>query len=246
VDLEIVMEMCGYERRENTRYGTVSYVDEAGSLVAKTCRKCKGLKERHQYWENGDRSHGVQTKCKDCMREERATKYREYILNYAKGYYREHIEDIKKKSRKYVTKWQKANPEKVRLAGHRRQARKRALPDTLTVEQTSVILERFGGCVFTGSEDFQLDHVIPLAVGHGGTTKENMVPLRSDLNMSKSNRNIFEWFASNKERFNLDQTKFDELIEYLANLNEMTVEEYRDYVYWCHENPRELTEDTAS
>jgi hypothetical protein len=145
--------------------------------------------------------------------------------------------------KKFKQVWQKNNREKTSAAAQRRRARKVSLPYDLTEEEIDIILSRFNGCVLTGDISFHLDHVIPLAIGHGGTTFGNISPLRSDLNMSKSDRNIFEWFDSVRQRFELSQENFDTLIEWLASVNEMTVEEYRDYVYWCHENPRSIDEN---
>jgi len=71
---------------------------------------------------------------------------------------------------------------------------------------------------------------------------QNMLPLRADLNLSKSTRCIFDWFYDAKDHFKLSQTKFDELIEYLAHINGMTANEYEDYVRGCHDNPRVLDE----
>jgi hypothetical protein len=48
---------------------------------------------------------------------------------------------------------------------------------------------------------------------------------------------FIEWVEANRQRFNLEQERFDRLIEWLGKANEMTVEEYRDYVYECHANP---------
>jgi hypothetical protein len=65
-----------------------------------------------------------------------------------------------------------------------------------------------------------------------------MIPLRSDLNLSKSDGNLFEWFERNKERFNLAQSHFDRLIEWLARVNGMTTDDYRAFVNECFENKR--------
>ena len=73
-----------------------------------------------------------------------------------------------------------------------------------------------------------------------------MIPLRADLNISKSARCIFDWFYDVKDHFNLPQTKFDELIEYLADINGMTANEYEDYVRWCHDNPRVIDETESA
>jgi hypothetical protein len=137
--------------------------------------------------------------------------------------------------------------ETARLCLQRRLARKRYLPDDFTAEQLSQVINVFnGGCALTGERVFHWDHVVPLSVGHGGTTYGNMIPLRGDLNISKSNRNIFEWFEANRQLFKLEQERFNRLIEWLGKANGMTVEEYRDYVYECHANPNEINDAKAN
>lgn len=124
----------------------------------------------------------------------------------------------------------------------KRLIRKGALINDFTQEDRVEVLERFGGkCALTGKDvPIHLDHVIPLAVGHGGTTKANMLPIWQRINTSKSDRNIFEWYKENGERFDVCPKKFEEAIEYLAELNEMSVAEYRDYVYECHAIPNDI------
>ncbi|MBO1583297.1 hypothetical protein [Bacillus sp. XF8] len=161
-------------------------------------------------------------------------------------YSRKYREENKEKVAECGRKWRRENREICTLIYQRRRARKRALPDDFTTEQLNEILAHFeGGCVLTGDSDIHWDHVIPIAIGHGGTTYGNMIPLRSDLNISKSDNNIFEWFEANRQRFELPQERFDRLIEWLAAANEMTVGEYRDYVYWCHANPVDVLESEA-
>ena len=145
-------------------------------------------------------------------------------------------------------KWQMENKAKVNINASRRRARKYSLPDTLTFEEYSKTLDYFGNsCALTGStEDLTKEHAIPIAIGHGGTVFENCYPLRSDLNSSKNDNNIFEWFEANRQRFELSQERFDNLIAYIASANAMTVEEYRDHVYWCHANPRNINELEAN
>lgn len=123
---------------------------------------------------------------------------------------------------------------------HNRLAHKRSLPDTLTETQRSGTYTLFKDkCSLTGeSKNLNMEHTLPLGIGHGGTTRENIVPMRMDLNISKGDRNVFEWFESNRERFNLNRRKFDDMIAYLAKVNGVTTKEYRDFVFWCHDNPR--------
>ncbi|MFL6559227.1 MAG: hypothetical protein ACJ8MO_24300, partial [Bacillus sp. (in: firmicutes)] len=127
---------------------------------------------------------------------------------------------------------------------HRRKARKKGLPDTLTVTEYSNTLVFFGNaCALTGeTENIEKEHAIPISIGHGGTTFENCYPMKSGLNQSKFNHNIFEWFEANRQRFELSQERFDNGIAWLASANAMSVEEYRSYVNWCHANPRTIDE----
>lgn len=172
-------------------------------------------------------------------REDNYEKFREY----SRMYYRKNRE----RKREYDKEYAQENPEKFALARQRRRARKAMLPDTLNEEQYSSILDHFdGGCALTGKKaDLHMDHVVPLAVGHGGTIYGNVIPLDGDLNNNKRTQCIFDWFYENKERFNLEQRKFDELIEYLAEINGMSTTEYEEYVRWCHDNPRTLDEIKA-
>lgn len=127
-----------------------------------------------------------------------------------------------------------------------RRAEKLGLPASLTLESLKRLWRRFNqGCALTGDKSISFDHVIPMTLNRAGSEIGNIIPLRRDLNSSKSDRNIFDWFAENKERYNLEQRRFDELIAYLADINDMTTEEYEEYVRWCHDNPRTLDEIKA-
>lgn len=124
----------------------------------------------------------------------------------------------------------------------RRNLRKRNLINDFTEEDRKETLEYFENkCALTGKDvPLHMDHVIPLAVGHGGTTKSNMLPVWQRINTSKGAKNIFEWYKESGERFGVIPEKFDKAIKYLADLNGMSVDEYREYVYRCHENPNDI------
>jgi hypothetical protein len=175
---------------------------------------------------------------------------KESLSEYQRKYNAENKEYIAERYRKYCASnreyltelsrnWRHSNPEKAMLIAERRRARKQSLPDNFTEEHMLETLTFFGGCALTGEiAEIHWDHVIPLASGHGGTTFGNMIPLRSDLNLSKSDGNLFEWFERNKERFNLAQSHFDRLVEWLASVNGMTTDDYRAFVNECFENKR--------
>lgn len=102
-------------------------------------------------------------------------------------------------------------------------------------------MKRFDSkCALSGDSNIHLDHVIPLKVGRGGTVYGNIIPLSYKLNSSKQDKNIFEWFKSTKNENNLSEEKFNDLIAYLAECNNMSVKEYKEYVCWCHNNPVDL------
>lgn len=254
---------------ENKKRGIVFYTDENGIITSKVCSKCNVEIPLEEYRRKNDGLGGKHSVCKTCESVGQR-RYRlensEKVRGIHQRYYQENRDLIREKQRKYhkdnpevsynrnvrwrknfpeksretAKKWRARNPEKTLATMHRRLARKRNLPDTLTSKESEKIINHFGGCALTGSGDYQMDHAIPLNVGHGGTTYGNMIPLRSDLNTSKNDRNIFEWFEVVRQRFELSQESFDSLIEWLASANAVSVEDYRDYVYWCHENPHSL------
>lgn len=222
----------------------VYFVDGDDKVIAKACGKCGEIKGLDEYCRDKGCLGGVQPHCKECNK----VRFRKWAIDN-REWSRLNTQKWRENNPGYAAQWQKDNPEKSRLVRQRRRARKVSLPDTLTEQQQDNIFERFGGCALTGDSDVHLDHVVPLSIGHGGTTLENMIPLRGDLNISKQASNIFEWFELVKERFNLNQSKFDELITYLAEANDMTAQEYRNYVDYCHDNPDgvpdELKEELA-
>jgi len=235
------------ERHRKYREENRDYVSERGRKYYK--ENCASILERQRKYreENRDRISEYQRK----YYEENS----DYISEQARKYQEENRASVSERHRKYheenrtsrlekQRKYHKENPHVGFVSRHRRRARKSLLPDTLTKEQLEEITDRFrGGCALTGCTDgTHLDHAIPVVIGHGGTTEQNMIPLRADLNISKHARCIFDWFYDVKDYFKLSQTKFDELIEYLAHINGMTADEYEGYVRGCHDNPRVIDE----
>jgi hypothetical protein len=238
------------------------YYEQNKERVAETGRKWyEDNKERKsetgRKWseQNKERVSEIQRRYHAAHKESRnetSRKWREDNPEYAQKYYednKDHYAEYARnwydsnKERKAETGriWNQVNRDRLLLRSQRRRARKAGLPDDFTFEQRSEALATFNNtCALTGDTNWTWDHAIPINSGHGGTIKENMYPLRGDLNSSKNDANIFEWFKRNQERFNLEDMKFNRLIVYLADLNDMTPEEYREYVYFCHENPNEI------
>jgi len=227
------------ENRASIAEKARKYYEENRSSIAEYHRKYR--EENSGYILERDHKYQEENRVTILERKRKYSKENsDYISERDRKYYEENRVSILERKRKY----DKENPHVGSAARHRRRARKSLLPDTLTKEQLGEITDRFhGGCALTGCTDgTHLDHAVPVVIGHGGTTAQNMIPLRADLNISKSARCIFDWFYDVKDHFNLPQTKFDELIEYLADINGMTANEYEDYVRGCHDNPRVIDE----
>jgi hypothetical protein len=217
------------------------------------CKQCcKSYKEK-----NRDRLSKYYKRRNEEKREVRRSQNREYyrmnkdrIIEKSKKYYKENEKEVKAyvkdwydRNRAEISKRKKKyneeNPHIRKSIRQRYKARRYSLPQNLTTNQTKQLLSI--GCILTGEKnDLHLDHFIPLSWGHGGTTFENMIPLSAELNISKNNRNPFEWI---KTRNDIDISRWNAAIEHLARLNGMTAKEFEEYVYWCENNKREVTEE---
>lgn len=114
------------------------------------------------------------------------------------------------------------------------------LPNTFTDEQKQLVLDRFNNrCAFTGEEtSLHLDHVIPIAWEIEGTVVSNMLPLSASANSSKHDSNVFEWYEKKGRQYNVKEDLFIVAITYIAELNNMSFDEYKQYVYDCEKSKR--------
>ena len=205
------------------------------------CRECTNTYKRD--WRNRNRDKDNERKLKHYyenreLYKDKAVKWKQKNFKRVSLYNQKY----RKENQNYFRRYRKENKSKIIIKDQRREARKRFLPEDLTEEQYEEIMEIFGySCALTGeTEDIHMDHVIPLSVGHGGTTKRNIIPLKASINLSKGASNIFEWFEQRGGYYDIDRSKFEKMIEHLAEINGMTEEEYKEYVYFCHENPIEI------
>ena len=150
------------------------------------------------------------------------------------------IKSQNQKINKFIEEYRQNNPEIFKVSDNRRRAKKKALPADLTAKQWDKNMKYFNySCALTGKkENIHQEHFIPISILHGGTTEENMYPMEGCLNVSKSNKNPFEWIKEQPEEY---QNNFhNNLVPYMAKKNKMQVKEYEDFVYWCFANPRTL------
>jgi len=80
-----------------------------------------------------------------------------------------------------------------------------------------------------------------MSTGHGGTYEGNLILLDQDLNLSKSTSNPFIWAETLPSE---QKEMFDKVVQYLAEINGLTIDEYREFVFWCFENPRGIEDIT--
>lgn len=105
-------------------------------------------------------------------------------------------------------RWQRENRTKTRLSFSRREARKRSLPDSFTIEQAQSAIDYWHGCCAVcgrqandlfGTHTLALDHWIPLALPDcPGTVAKNMIPLchgKDGCNNYKHARNPVDWLT---------------------------------------------------
>jgi hypothetical protein len=123
------------------------------------------------------------------------------------------------------------NPNKTADYNFRRRSAEHALP----YENDTTL---FNVCAITGSYKFSIDHFIALNTGHGGSYFENYMPLSRELNSSKNNKNPFKWVSFR----NIDRRSFNLEVARLSMLNRLTPDEYRQFVYWCYDNKRDIDE----
>lgn len=226
-------------------------------VLAKECIECGELKRVEEFPKRPNGLGKRRAECRECRSE--YFKIRREARKIAGNVYEEGRKEVKRidairwrlnnpeRKKENHRRWNRENRHKKSEADQRRRAIKKKLPADETLPQRTEVWMYFrNSCALTGElVPIHADHVVPIDVGHGGTNYGNMIPLSAVLNVSKNASHIYEWFEANAERFGLSREKFDALIEYLADANEMTTQEYRKYVDWCFDNPRTIDEATG-
>lgn len=183
------------------------------------CKVCTKKQKREYRAENRERLkrydadyYAIHSK----YMKEYSKKYQAAHPELARQYRKTHREQLREYSRRYRTlnankrrEYQRQNLDRFRINGHNYRARKRGLPNTLTIEQMQFALEYFNYCCAVcgrqlldlfGERKLALDHWIPLSFSEcPGTTVANLVPLchgKDGCNNSKHDRDPQEWLIS--------------------------------------------------
>ena len=198
---------------------------------SKTCVMCSEDKPVSCFHKDKYTLDGFFSRCKSCQSEYKKTR-REALGLEALEVRRATDAKNRDKLREQEKAYRERNRDRVNLKASRYRARKRGLPDTLTEDEIRTIVSHFDNrCSICGGGYEHLDHFIPVSSGHGGTIKENIVPMCEECNHSKRAKNPFEWRDLLPEG---DRERFDSLVEYLTELNGIAaVEDYEAHVYQC-------------
>jgi len=160
-------------------------------------------------------------------REKNPERNKEIQRNYVKN----NPESVKESKRK----WREANKNKIRIYSLNRRTRLNELPNNFDEEWANIILEIYGGCVLTGEkEDLHWDHFIPVSKG-GGTTYGNMIPLKSSINIRKSNKNPIDFFIEE----GMSYERLYDILWFMAYFNDLTISEYIEQVYEAYKRKEE-------
>lgn len=222
-------------------------LNEIDEPVAKRCHSCSEMlplasyyKDRHKKYD-GHEAHC--TICRKVYREKNA----EHINNRSKQWRK----DNKERARKQNKAYRESNKDVIQFNKKIRRTKIASLPSTLTVEENDLLKEIQGGrCLISDTPaycDLQqrksmytLEHFIPVSWGAGGTTFENCYYMEGSINISKHNKNPFEWIktqpAAYQERFN------NILVPMLAERNGMSVDQFIQYVYECEQRYKDSKE----
>ena len=171
--------------------------------LSKICKKCeKKYKEEHK------------EEIKECKKQW-YEKHREERSNYKKQWY----EDNKKEVSEYNKQYYKENPHISFNNTQKRRLREENQGEGITKEQWLEMMEFFDWkCAYSGEyigrkENRSIDHIIPLSLG-GENEIWNLVPMLRNLNSSKNNKNMIEWYME-QDFFDIDRLlKIYEWIEY--------------------------------
>jgi 5-methylcytosine-specific restriction endonuclease McrA len=103
--------------------------------------------------------------------------------------------------REYQRKWQRDNPDKVRVNNLTRRARKNRLPDNFTEADWQYAIRYFNGtCAYCGNPpglELTADHFIPVADPNcPGTIPTNIVPACKSCNSRKNDNAPIPWITN--------------------------------------------------
>ena len=122
-------------------------------------------------------------------------KNKEHFCEVSRRYSKDNKESVKEQKKQYC----KLHPTFRRMMWQRREAKKRLLPNTLTIKQWENIKASFDNkCAYCGKEKpLAQEHFLALSSG-GEYTVNNIIPSCKSCNSSKCNKDFFQWYPKHK------------------------------------------------
>ncbi|MEL3959424.1 hypothetical protein NST17_19925 [Caldifermentibacillus hisashii] len=229
--------------------GNINKIIMIDNVQCKQCSKCKTIKPLDDFYRFNKGLGGRKSACKQCTKETDRVyreKHKEYYIEknkYNNEYQKKWREANKEKERIRLKKWREENKEKYKIINkankQRRKAMRKLLVSTVSKDDIESMLNHFQNKCSLSNErkNLHIDHFIALSTGHCGSYIGNLIPLSAELNISKRDENPFEWI---KTRNDIDENKFNNVVKYLADLNGLNTNEYKEFVYWCYNNQRSI------
>lgn len=189
-------------------------------MERKVCTKCKRELTFNNFDKAKNGKNGLKAECKECKKQyyednkeiltEKKKQYRQEHLEQSKQYCRENKETLAE----YLKQYQKEHLEEYRVRNQRRNARKRLLPSSLTIQQWEEIKEHFNNeCAYCGKElPLAQEHVIPLSKG-GEYTHNNIICACGSCNSSKGAKLLNDWYPQHEYYSNKRENK---ILKYLG------------------------------
>lgn len=194
--LECGKKSCKAWRQDNPEKYKEYYTERNKTEEARTynreykrANRDKGIEQHKRYRSKPENLAKI--KAYDAERR-RNPETREKVLDWSRRWRAENPEKVADYNKQYL----EGHKDYFRQATHIRNARKKALKSTLTLEEWEAIKAHFGyTCAYCGKslERFQQDHFIPLSQG-GEYTAKNIVPACKKCNCSKHTSSFEEWY----------------------------------------------------
>lgn len=179
----------------------------------KTCKHCKEkFPATFEYFSREKTGkYGLRSNCKECRKEMNKP--------YKRDFYKRNKESEKERVRIYGI----SHKEVINIKSHRYRARKKRLPNTLTLKEWNKIKKDFNNsCAYCGmtekehfdkfNESLHQEHFIPLSKG-GEYTHNNIIPSCKSCNSSKGENLFSEWYP-NYEHYS--EGKEDKILRFLG------------------------------
>lgn len=205
-------------------------------METKVCSECGKELSIDNFNKRKDTKNGLRANCRECQSQynkQWTLDNKEHKAEYHEKWYKDNKAAVTKKNKQWRQgpawrrnkavaaesnkKYRQEHLEERRVCTHRRKARQRLLPSTLTIQQWESIKEHFNNlCAYCGeNKKLTIEHFVPVSK-MGELTVNNVLPVCSPCNNSKGARNFLEWYPEYRR---YSQKREKAIIEYLNYKN---------------------------